>query len=80
MDQIDVPEDAPDDLLLLVNGALEALAREDNRAAALVKLRFFAGLSMEEAALGLGVTERTARRDWRFARAWLFDALKGSGS
>jgi len=79
LDHIDVPEEATDDLLLLVNTALESLAREDTRAAALVKLRFFAGLSAEQAALALGVTDRTARRDWRFARAWLFDALKGSG-
>jgi RNA polymerase sigma factor (TIGR02999 family) len=78
LDQLDLPEKASDDLLLRVNTALEGLAREDARAADLVKLRFFAGLSVEQAAQALGVTDRTARRDWRFARAWLFDALKGS--
>jgi RNA polymerase sigma factor (TIGR02999 family) len=75
LEGIDVPNQASTDLLLMVDAALEDLTREDSRAAALVKLRFFAGLSMEKAALALGVTDRTARRDWRFARAWLFDRL-----
>src|SRR5215813_10359869 len=64
LDQIDLPEKASDDLLLRVDTALEGLAREDARAAELVKLRFFAGLSVEQAAQALGVTDRTARRDW----------------
>ena len=80
LDQLDLPEKASDDLLLRVNTALEGLAREDGRAAELVKLRFFAGLSVEQAAQALGVTDRTARRDWRFARAWLFDSLKESAT
>ena len=74
--EIDLPENASDDLLLQVNDALDQLQQEDPRAAELIKLRFFAGLSMRQTALALGVTDRTARRDWRFARAWLFDALK----
>jgi DNA-directed RNA polymerase specialized sigma24 family protein len=44
-------------------------------AAAIVKVRFFTGITVEEAGLALGVTERTARRYWRFARAWLHDRL-----
>jgi len=79
LEGIDLPQHASTDLLLRVDGALEDLAREDVRAATLVKLRFFGGLSMEEAASALGVTDRTARRDWRYARAWLFDRLKVSG-
>jgi len=78
LDQIDVPEKANDELLLRIDAALEGLAREDTRAAELIKLRFFAGLSVEQAAQALGITDRTARRDWRFARAWLFDVLKPS--
>ncbi len=78
LNEIDVPEKASDDLLLRVDTALEDLAREDARAADLVKLRFFAALTMEQAAQALGITDRTARRDWRFARAWLFDTLKPS--
>lgn len=77
LDQIDVPARADDDTLLRVSESLDALAREDAKAAELVKLRFFGGLSVEEAAGVLGVTDRTARRYWRFARAWLLDALSG---
>jgi len=76
LETIDAPARADEDTLLGVNDSLEALAREDASAAELVKLRFFAGLSVEEAALALGVTDRTARRYWRFARAWLFDHLR----
>ena len=78
LEQIDIPEKATDATLVRVNEALAALEREDARAAELVKLRFFAGLSVEQAALALGVTDRTARRDWRFARAWLAIALQGN--
>jgi RNA polymerase sigma factor (TIGR02999 family) len=78
LEQIDVPERANDDALIQVAEAVEALSREDARAAELVKLRFFCGLSVEDAARALGVTDRTARRDWRFARAWLFNALSRS--
>lgn len=77
LEQIDIPVRAEDDTLLRVNECLEALAREDAKAAELVKLRFFGGLSVEDAAGVLGVTDRTARRYWRFARAWLLDALSG---
>ncbi len=78
--EVDLPQKAGDELLLRVNAALEDLAREHARAAELVKLRFFAGLSAEEAAQALAITDRTARRDWRFARAWLLHALSGSGT
>ena len=77
LEQIDVPARAEDDTLLRVNESLDAMAREDAKAAELVKLRFFGGLSVEEAAGVLGVTDRTARRYWRFARAWLLEALSG---
>ena len=75
LEQIDVPARAEDDTLLRVSESLDALAHEDAKAAELVKLRFFGGLSVEEAAGVLGVSDRTARRYWRFARAWLLDAL-----
>lgn len=76
LEAIDLPETAGEPMLLRVNDALERLARDDVRAAELVKLRFFTGLSVEEAAQALGVTDRTARRIWRFARAWLRDDLQ----
>jgi RNA polymerase sigma factor (TIGR02999 family) len=65
---------SPDDLLDL-DAALSRLEREDPRAASLVKLRMFAGLTQDEAATALGVVRRTADRDWAFARAWLFRQL-----
>jgi RNA polymerase sigma factor (TIGR02999 family) len=69
------PFDAPDDALLDLDEALDRLAVGYPRPAELVKLRFFAGLSLAEAASVLGVSARTADREWMFARAWLRDAL-----
>jgi RNA polymerase sigma factor (TIGR02999 family) len=63
---------APDEELLAVHEALDALANHDARKAELVKLRYFVGLTLEEAAAVLGLSERTAKRDWAYARAWLF--------
>jgi RNA polymerase sigma factor (TIGR02999 family) len=64
---------APD--ILALDEALDELAREEPACAELVKLRYFAGLTQEEAAQALGVTRRTANRYWAFARAWLRQAL-----
>lgn len=61
--------------LLLVNEALDAFAGHDARKAELVKLRYFAGLTLEEAADALGVSHRTAKRDWAYSRAWLFNEM-----
>jgi len=81
LDKVDIAAEADDDTLLLVDEALEKLALEDASAAEMAKLRFFVGLTLEEAAQVLGVTKRTADRYWAFARVWLFDeirqALKG---
>ena len=76
LDNIEIAADADDDTLLLVNESLEKLAHEEPKAAEIVKLRFFAGLTLEEAGQLLGFTERTAKRHWAFARAWLYDAIK----
>jgi RNA polymerase sigma factor (TIGR02999 family) len=62
--------ESSDDLLLL-DDALERLATEDVTAVAIIKLRLFAGLSVEEAADSLGLARATAYRHWTFARAWL---------
>jgi RNA polymerase sigma factor (TIGR02999 family) len=64
---------APD--ILALDEALEKLSREEPACAELVKLRYFAGLTQEEAAQALGVSRRTANRYWAFARAWLRQAL-----
>lgn len=61
----------PADELLAVHEALERLAAEDAPAAELVKLRYFAGLSMPEAAAALGLAQRSVERLWTFAKAWL---------
>ncbi len=63
--------------VLAVDRALTSLAALDERLSRLVELRFFAGLTEEEAAQTLGTSERTVRRDWRKARAFLFEALGG---
>jgi RNA polymerase sigma factor (TIGR02999 family) len=70
-----VAEDASPDDLIDLDDALGRLALIDARGAELVKLRLYAGLSIDEAAAALGVVRRTAERDWAFARAWLFRQL-----
>ena len=75
LDDADVAAGADDTTLLLINDALEMLAREDSASAELVKLRFFVGFTNEQAAEAMGVSERTAKRHWTFARAWLYDHL-----
>ena len=67
--------DACEDDLLALDEVLGRLAQENKPCAELVKLRFFAGLTLEEAAGILGLTRRTADRYWSFARSWLYDAL-----
>ena len=64
-----------DEQLLALNEALEKFAAHDARKAELVKLRFFAGLTNEQAARALKVSEPTVKRDWAYARAWLFREL-----
>lgn len=65
----------PSDEIVAVDEALEALAARDPRAAKLVTLRYFGGLTIEEAAKVLNVSAATAKRDWAMARAWLQRAL-----
>ena len=67
----------PADELLAVDEALEKLAQVDPSAAELIRLRFYAGLEHGQTAEILGVSRRTADRLWAFARAWLFQELRG---
>jgi len=67
---------ANDAELLDVHEALDALARHDSRKAELVKEVYFVGLTLKDAAMVLGISEPTARRDWTYARAWLFNEIK----
>lgn len=72
LEDITIAATADDETVTLMNDALERLAAEDPGVAELIKLRFFIGLTHEEAARALGIPERSARRDWAFGRAWLF--------
>jgi RNA polymerase sigma factor (TIGR02999 family) len=67
----------PPEQILHLHDALDRLAAEHPEKARLVELRFFGGLTLEEAAGCLGVSPSTADRAWRFARAWLYAALEG---
>jgi RNA polymerase sigma factor (TIGR02999 family) len=72
----DQPEPpSPPSRLLDLDEALDRLAAADPRAAQVVKLRFFAGLTVPETAAALGISPRTADNDWAYARAWLVTAL-----
>jgi RNA polymerase sigma factor (TIGR02999 family) len=66
------------DELIALDGVLDELARMNARQAAMVESRFFGGLEMAEIAELLGVSQATVLRDWRAARAWLAQALKGN--
>jgi RNA polymerase sigma factor (TIGR02999 family) len=74
--KLDVAMAESDDAVLAVSEALDRLARHDAIGAQLIKLRFFAGLPNVEAAKVLGLSERTAKRAWAYARAWLFEELR----
>ena len=68
--------ETPDEALLAMDEALEKLAAKDAATAELVKLRFFAGFTFAQAAEIVGVSERTAKRMWAYARAWLYDEIR----
>jgi RNA polymerase sigma factor (TIGR02999 family) len=76
LDRLLVADQASDEELVAIDDALEELARRNGACAELVKLRFFTGLTLDEAAAAMGIARRTANRYWAFARAWLFDALR----
>jgi RNA polymerase sigma factor (TIGR02999 family) len=75
LDRLLVAEQASPEELVAIDDALQELARKNAPCAELVKLRFFAGLTMDEAAAAMAIARRTANRYWAFARAWLHDAL-----
>jgi RNA polymerase sigma factor (TIGR02999 family) len=77
LDAVEPATAAPDDELLALDEALSRLAEAEPTAAELVKLRYFAGLSIPQAAEALGMGARSADRLWAYARAWLLDALTG---
>jgi RNA polymerase sigma factor (TIGR02999 family) len=78
IDARDLATTAAPDQLLALDEALAKLAAEDQAAARLVELRYFAGLSVDEAGKALGISTATAYRHWNYARAWLHSELRGT--
>jgi RNA polymerase sigma factor (TIGR02999 family) len=77
LDQLDIAADETSQTILDLDEALGLLADEQPSVAELVKLRYFAGLTAQQAADALGISVRTANRDWAYAKAWLFERLSG---
>ena len=75
LDAVEIPLTADDDLILAVHEALDQLAVEEPEKASVVKLRFFGGLTNQEAAELLNVSEKTVRRHWAFAKARLYQLM-----
>ncbi len=75
---VDLAHVADLDLILDLDDAIERLKESDPEAARIVHLRFYAGLSVEETADTLGVSRSTIKREWDFARDWLFDHMSGN--
>jgi RNA polymerase sigma factor (TIGR02999 family) len=76
VEQVDVACVLPDDQILAVDDALDRLAVVNARAAEVIKLRFFAGLTESQVAEHLGVSVATVERTWAFARAWLYQEIQ----
>ena len=76
LDHVEIALDGSDEQLIALYEALAILAVEDPQAAQLVNLRFFAGLTLKDAAAALGLAMRTAERQWAYARAWLYARLR----
>jgi RNA polymerase sigma factor (TIGR02999 family) len=75
--EIHLVQNAPSEEILAINEALDLLAAEDATSANLVKLRYFVGMTMEEAAAALGLSQRTTERLWTYSRAWLRRRIEG---
>ena len=75
VEDVEISAVAEDDQLLALNDALDKLAAQDKAKAELVKLRYFVGMTIEESAQMLGISEPTAKRWWTYARAWLYSEI-----
>ena len=76
IDELELAATTPDDKVLLINDAIEQLQTEDPEKARVVVLKFFGGLTNQEVAESLGVTERTVERQWAYAKAWLYRRIR----
>jgi len=79
LEEVDIASPADDDHLLALSEALDKLAVEHKAEAELVKLRYFVGMTIDEAAEALGISPRTAKYYWTHARAWLFREIRAEG-
>jgi RNA polymerase sigma factor (TIGR02999 family) len=79
LDGLNLPAPVEDDQLLALDDALQRFAALDAQKAELVKLRYFVGLTTEQAARVLNISEPTAKRWWAYAKAWLYQACRESG-
>src|SRR5437763_4092497 len=79
LDKLDAMQVETAEELLALDEALERLAGEEAAVAEVVKLRYFAGLTIEQTAAALGISVRTANRHWAYARAWLYQQLSQPG-
>lgn len=77
---VESPSGRPDVELIALEDALHRLAAHDERKGRVVELKYFGGLTIEEIAEVLQVSGATVEREWAFARAWLYDAIEGSGT
>jgi RNA polymerase sigma factor (TIGR02999 family) len=78
VDAVDLTDDIADERLLALDEAMTKLAAEEPTVAEVVKLRYIAGFTIEQAAVALGISVRTANRHWAYARAWLHQQLEQS--
>ncbi|MEP7177088.1 MAG: ECF-type sigma factor, partial [Gemmatimonadales bacterium] len=77
---VESPSGRPDIELIALEDALERLAALDQRKSKVVELKFFGGMTIEEIAEVLQISGATVEREWAFARAWLYDAIEGTGT
>ena len=76
IEELDLAAATPDEKVLLMDEALEQLQKQDPEKARIVVLKFFGGLTNQEVAENLGITERTVERQWAYAKAWLFQKIE----
>ena len=80
VEEVEIAADAEDDRVLAISDALDKFAARDKQKAELVKLRYFVGMTIEESAQVLGISEPTAKRYWVYARAWLYNEINKTDS
>jgi len=76
LENLDLAASSPDEMVLLVDEALERFKAQDPEKAKIVVMKFFGGLTNQEVAHSLGIVERTVERQWAYAKAWLFRDLR----